>query len=263
MIAVHADTLTPAQAAALGQSLDALKAKVLQLQSQAAAQGSSPAAAGVPLSLKPPALSPEDVVSLQNALSLLASALSDLQSTFARNPQIAAGREAALAAAFQGIGKTLAAISVITGSGPAATVAAATPAPAVNAPSVAQAQPETPSITPLVSSADNGNPAPAAPAEIAQVSSAWSLKNMNWPLVAVVVLIIVAVALWLFWPGEEDERKKTAKKSVAPAPVRSAPLAPPATLISAKPASAPQSPLASVVSAPPQASQQQQQRKPA
>jgi len=67
---VHADTLTPSESAALGQSLQAMKAELLNLQTQAAAQ----------------APSSDDLAAATTALQALSSALGELSQTIATNP---------------------------------------------------------------------------------------------------------------------------------------------------------------------------------
>lgn len=220
-----ADTLTPAQAAAFQQTLDSLKAKLLDLQAQANAQASSqpPVVSGAPLTLQNGAvLSSLDAASLRSTLTLLATALTNLQLTIAQNPQLTAGREGVVLLTLKGIGTTLASIgTTITGSSP---VAIATP----NAPATPAAPPT--ETAPLLSAGGESSPAAATPAnaapQTAQAGSSWSFKNLNWPLVVIIVLVLIAVALWLFWPGEED-RGRT-KRKAAP---QLQPSAPPKTPI--------------------------------
>jgi hypothetical protein len=273
ILPVHAATLTPTEQATLQQSLDAMKAQLLQLESQqAAAQASSPVVSGAKLSLT-------DSAAVNTALTSLAVALTNLQATIQNNPQIATANAQGISLALQGIGKTLVMIgtTVVTGNNSIASTAPApsSPKPA-SAPSVAMNTPAptpTPStgIQPLIGATGNGTPAATTPsaapqsAQVAQVSNAWSLKDIAWPYVAVGILVILAIALWLWWPSEEEDNAK-GKKIVPMVPAK--PEQPPVTILasSGKPISqtpsapAPQTPLSAAVSAP---QQTQQQRKPA
>lgn len=254
----HADnSLTPAEAATLQQSLDAMKAKLLELQTEANAQVNVPA---LPPTLNVATLSAEDKASLRNALALLASALTNLETSLAQNPQLATGREQAVLTALKGIGATLSSIGTTLGG----QAIAATPVPTSIASPVAQSAPA-PSegtMTPLADTSPAAresaltSPANASPAT-AQVGSSWSLKNLNWPLVIVIVLVIAAVALWLFWPGEEEKEKKQKPTVVMNTTRPMAPLqAPMPTVAMPSHVEKPMSPQ--------QSSQpQQQQRKPA
>lgn len=224
----HAQTaspaLTPEQAAMLQQSLNALKTKLLLLQAQAAAQSgsqvSTPAVSGSSLTLGASMLSAQDIASLQNALTLLASALTSLQSELAANPQLAAGREGLVLSALKGIGTTLTAIGTTIGNTSAGSVAysgtpkvSVTPSAGTSGPTAQAA----PSAGPSTQGAQGSLIAPTTPAptanatpETAQVQSIWSLKNLNWPLTIVIILVLAVIALWLFWPGDEDKTKKAA-----------------------------------------------------
>ncbi len=277
----HADnTLTPAQAALMQQTLNTMKAELSELQAQAAAQMGTRAPAPTPAVLGS-SLTPGDTVSLANALSALSTALTGLQSNLASNPQIIAGHEGAILSTLKGVGTTLAMIgATLAGNPSAAPLAVSSPSPsAVAAAPVPQTQsqaqmpapapaPETPTqMTPQTSGATN--PESAAP-QTAQVGTTWSFWNLNWPLIGVIALVVVAVLAWLFWPGGENEEEEMKEKG-SPAP------APAITLTSiAKPVGSPSAPIAtSAVATPlgastgksPQPPQQQQQphqqRKPA
>jgi hypothetical protein len=224
-----ASAYTPAETAALQMQLDSLKAKLLELQAQqAATQASTPVAS---VTYQASSLSAEDLGSIANALSALATALIGLQAQFAANPQFAAEHAPVVLSALQGMGKTLTMIG--TSIGAKSVASAGTPAnsqpiaqgaptaPAASVPVVAQAPVASP---PLL--ATDGNNAAAVP-ETAQVVSSWSFKNLNWPLVIVGILILAAIALWLFWPGEDDSKKAmNMKKNVPSVPARPAPTAP-------------------------------------
>jgi hypothetical protein len=267
----HAQTasLTPAEAAALQQELSTLKAKLLELQAQAAAQQSaqpagsggvmsSPAAQGSSLTLTGPVLSAQDVASLSSALTLLATALQNLQAQFAANPSLATGHETAVLATLQGIGLTLSSIGNAITNAP---VAAAAPAPAAATPSpVAQSSPSAaPSKGTAASPTPEGSlatPSANATPEIAQMGTTFSLNNLNWPLIVVIILILAAIASWLFWPGEGDATRRMARartpappSAAPPAPVKQMPMMP-HTAKSTTQAEPRQTPLASAVAAP-------------
>ncbi|MGC9968927.1 MAG: hypothetical protein ABSC29_04350 [Minisyncoccia bacterium] len=218
-VPAHADeTLSPAQTAVLQQSLDAMKAQLSELQSQAAAQ----AGASV-LTSHVNGLSTEDVASLRSALSLLSSALISLQTSLAQNPQLIAGREGAVLTTLRGVGAVLATIgTTLGGENNVASVSVSAP--------IVQSQPAagtSPYVPPLLSAGGRsamGTPTQmtfaSAVAETAQVGSTWSFKNLNWPLVIVIILVVVAVALWLFWPGGEDKGKPKEDIFLTSTPIR-------------------------------------------
>ncbi|MGC9599146.1 MAG: hypothetical protein ABSE18_02055 [Minisyncoccia bacterium] len=275
-VAAHADdTLTPTQAAVLQQSLTTMKAELLELQAQAAAQTGAPTPVPAVLGSS---LTPEDAASLVNVLSVLSTALTGLQSSLASNPQIIAGHEGAIISTLKDVGTTLAMIGATLAGNPSAAPLAVSSPSAVAAAPVPQVQvqasvpaPETSTqVMPQTSGATN--PESAAP-QTAQVGTTWSLWNLNWPLIGVIALVVVAVLAWLFWPSGENEEEETKEKSM-PLP------APAITLTSiAKPVGSPSAPIAtSAIATPlgvstgkppqppqqPQPSQQQhQQRKPA
>lgn len=222
-----AASLTPEQTAALQTQLDALKANLTQLQLKAA----QPA---IPVPQKTSALTAEDAAALRSALSSLVTALGNLQAEFTTHPELAQQNAPAIFNALQGMTKTLAAISTSVGSVNAGSIALAPPAvsgkivvrsapilaPAAQAvtptiPTVAALTPSATPTQPLVSA--NTNQAASADNQVAQIGSASSFKNMNWPLIVVVILVIAAVALWLFWP-ESDGRKKVVKATASHAP---------------------------------------------
>lgn len=208
-ISAHAQTLTQADASSLQASVDALKAKFAELQAQAGVQRP-------PVLRQAPPISEADARSLNSALSALAGVLTTLQSEFSANPGFAAQNSGGVIIALQGIGNTLAMIGTSLQGAPSASVAAA---PKAGKPTIAQA----PAASPLPSDGANTQSKEEAPLPVsipatAEVSSAWSLRNFNWPLVAAVVLIVAAIALWLWWPTKEKERdgndKGSAKKNM-------------------------------------------------
>lgn len=225
IISAHAETLTPAQAASLQASLDVLKAKLVTLEAEANARHSSPAVSGAPLALQatPLSLSNADVASLRGALTALAGMLTELGAKFSANPQFAAQNSGAVLTALQGIGNTLAMIGTSLGSSnfasgasPAVIAQAAPPASPISMPA------PQPKGTPFSAS----NPVAIVSgandrAQTAEVSSAWSLGKLNWPLVAVTLLALAAMVLWLWWPASENSKNST-KKSASPVPARAA-----------------------------------------
>ena len=228
LFSAHAETLTPAQIGVLQQSLDALKAKLFELRqqaaSQAASQASTPAASGVTLTLQSAPASPvsamtgpsmDETVAIKSALSSLATALSGLQSTVANNPQLVTTNAHGISMALSGIGNSLAMMGTMLGAGHMSSgVVAITLATqsVLSAPVVAVAPSPSAQVAaqPLLSANGNGSPESFSPAadnvQTAQAVSAWSWKNLNWPLVAVGFLILAAIALWLFWPDEEESK---------------------------------------------------------
>jgi hypothetical protein len=277
----HAATLTPAQTAAAQQALDIMKAELLQLQAQAAAQASAsaPVISGTPPTLNSALLSASDITSLQQGLTLLASALSNLRTEFVQNPQLAAGHEAAVLTTLKGIGTTLAMIgSSVTGGTASVPVAAAPAAPTPASPApIAQSAPTAPStVQPLISAPGSQSAVtPEAPAiapsadtipATAEASTSWSWRNLNWPLVIVIVLVVLAVGLWLFWPSDEDDRGKKGTKNdaILSSPVRPVTMNQPmASVNSGKPAMPQQTPLTSAMASHAEPNVSQQQRKPA
>ncbi len=268
------NTLTPAQAAVMQQALNTMKAELRELQAQAAAQTGAPTLAPTPAVLGS-SLTPENAASLANVLSLLTTALTGLQSSLARNPQIIAGHEGAILSTLKGVGTTLAMIGATLAGNPSAAPLAVSSPSAVTAAPVPQAQVQAPTPTPetptqvMPQTSGATNPENTLP-QIAQVGTTWSLWNLNWPLIGVIALVVIAVLTWLFWPGGENEEVEVKERS-SPFP------APTVTLTSiAKPVGSPSAPIATSAVAtplgvpagrspqPPQPSQQpHQQRKPA
>ncbi len=247
----NAQAVSPDQTAQLQQTINTLEAKLMQLQAQA--NGQTVAAPA-------PMISASDAAAVNTALTALTQALSGLQTAIAVNPQMAIANASGISLALQGMSKTLALIGTTLAGGNAVastrTVAVnsgPTGPVAVSAPS-SPAAPASPSVAqPLVSANSNGasvvtTPTVATP-ETAQASSAWSFASIEWPYVIVGLLVLAVIALWLFWPSE-DEGNKKAKKNVGGIPAK------PVTVVPSQP-----TPLATAVSAP--AAPRDQQRKPA
>ncbi|HEX4104289.1 MAG TPA: hypothetical protein VHZ04_02305 [Candidatus Paceibacterota bacterium] len=304
----NAQAISPQEATQLQATLNSVSAELAALQAQANTQanGGATAPAAVTTPTVMTTLSPADAAAVNTALSSLVSALSGLETAIAQNPQVATTNAQGISVALQGIGKTLLAITTtINGgtvaSGPALAQNSTGAAGASGNGSIAAANPPSPStagagsgIAPSTASNGNSAPAvnaaptatPAAAPQTAQVASAFSLKNIRWPYVVAGILVILAVALWLFWPGEgeDNDKKNVVKKSGGnPAPAKPAPAAqsPQMTILASSgksvipPQQMPQTPLASAVSAPAQRNDAanvpkivpsqpaQQQRKPA
>jgi len=211
VISAHAQTLTQADAASLQASVDALKARLADLQAQANVQQPLLSVSGEPVALQQApvtaTLSEADVASLKSALSALAGVLTTLQSEFSANPGFAAQNSGGVIIALQGIGNTLAMI------GTSLQGTSATPVtPVAAAPKASEPAPFAVSNPVAIAPSANNQEQTAA------VSSAWSLGNLNWPLVAIVSLAVAAIALWLWWPSKEEEKggndKRSAKKNV-------------------------------------------------
>lgn len=271
-------TLTPDETAALQAQLDSLTVELAALQAQVAMQTAASAPITPPVMVQTTyGISTEDITSIQSALSMLASALTSLNAQIALDPTLAAGKEPIISSALQGIGTTLVSIgTTVANSGYVYyPVAATTPSPKGTG-SVAQSAPST-QVTPITvppqdavssPSAEGSLAAPAANSipETAQVASGWSFKKMNWPLTIAIILVLAVIAMWLFWPGEEEKKKVVASMK----PMSSGPqvvMQQVNTASTPRPAQ-PQTPLATAMGAPgmkPQATPmpQQQQRKPA
>jgi hypothetical protein len=41
---------------------------------------------------------------------------------------------------------------------------------------------------------------------------------LNWPIILVVLLVVAAIALWLWWPEEGNDGRQAAKQAAKPAP---------------------------------------------
>jgi hypothetical protein len=237
----HAQSMTPAQTAALEQSLADAKASLIQLEMQEGivppAEPGTPSvmpapevtfpATATPTTVTPTTVAPvqasglsaQDVVALKGALGELQSALALVSSQLETNPQLTAN-DVAVVNALQGIGNTLALIGQsATGQStvaPSAPVAVNTPSPVVTnpAPVAAGTTPSAPVAVnvpmPPVPTPSVTLPAPAAnptvsptQTQTAQASSFWSFTEAHWPTITIVLLIILILAI-LLWPGSEE-----------------------------------------------------------
>ena len=234
-----AQSLTPAERAAAQQSLDVLKAKLINLEMQ---QGAIPAgddaisnntavSAATPVvtnsTVTSPAtsLSASEVASLNSALTAFATTLQVLQTRIAQDPNFLSANQQSVMASLQGIATTLASIGTeVSNANIASThpsqpgnIAQANPRTSRSAGSAGSAQTGGTTVTPSTQSNET-TPAPAVttPANTApQTASAFSFSKLNWPLIVVIILIVAAIAIWLFWDTEEQ---KPAVKTVATAP---------------------------------------------
>lgn len=260
-------TIPPQEAAQLQQTIQMMSQELATLQAEAQAQSAGTAAApAAPTQTAAPAtngptitLSASDKASMNSALTALIQALTGLENTIAANPQVATTNERGISAALQGIGATLVSMTATlngTSMASAPTIAAnnsgSNGATAMANPAAPSAANENSNGGTAVSvntapSAASANQAPAAVApETAQASSAFSFGSLRWPYIVAGILAILAIALWLFWPGEDQESQKKGQKKSGNAPV--------------KPAPAPQSPQMTILASsgkpvvPPQAS---------
>jgi hypothetical protein len=216
----HAQTLTPAQTAAIQQQLDVAKATLANLEMQAnvvppvdaGTPGTIPASiagTGSQGATAATALSADQISAFKTTLSTLAAMLTQLDASLATNTTLTPSQETAVQATLNGMQGTLVAMAndVANGGGtnpvansapvaatqPASAPIAVNSAPAVGAPVtpsttvVAQTQPAT---------VDNTVP------QTAQASSLWSFTKAHWPTIVIVLLVIAILAI-LFWPEKE------------------------------------------------------------
>ena len=225
----NAQSLTPAQTAAIQQQLDVAKAQLVQLEMQegmipqgdndlpataaiAATQASAPVQTMAAMTL-----SASDVVAMNTALTSLTAVLVSLQTKIAQNPQFATTNGQDVISALQGIGNTLASIVTEAKNGNIA-MAAPQGLQASGSQSVAQTAPVT-AVNTQVPAAVAGpatlaaiTPAPAAVVpQTAQASSAFSFGALNWPLIIVIILIVAAIAIWLWWDDGEEVKRPVVK----------------------------------------------------
>lgn len=243
MILTHADDLTPTDKAALQQSLDVMKAKLVNLEMQAGSipQGDSGTGTSMTQVLVQPdmqasvqpgqmALSAQDTAAIQSALEALKVALVGLQSEVASNPDMATAKGPIVIATLQGIGNTLATIgTVIQGGDMTPTTGTITPqgiaaAPQIS-PSPSQSFPAMPSVNNPVAQSQTGNGMiPSTPGTVgvvnttepAQTASIWVTMKNNWPLIAITVLVIIAIFLWF----SRDDEQRFAVETIPSIPIR-------------------------------------------
>ncbi len=216
ILRANAQSLPSGDTVSLQATVNALTARVNELKAQAAARAtrevSATVVAATPATAHVLTLS-RDTEPLKSALSLSASALADANAKIATDPAAVAGQEKEVAATLSGIGKTLGSIKyALNGAGPSASIAMAAPQG---------------SLTPLVVAADPAVATPVAvvaaerplaSGDLAQASAALPLKNLNWPFIIVMVVLLAAVGLWLFWPAKAESVKEEAvKKDPVPA----------------------------------------------
>ena len=238
MSTVHAQTatLTPAEKATLSQSLAGLKAKLLDLQAQAAAQAAVSASAptqtvtAAPLTavsaapaagtsaavvVPAPAL---DNATMMNDLAALTAALSKLNQTIAANPaSLTASNLVALQSVLSGMTASLVAMneSLATG-GAVSPVAMAAPIVTVvpsdqSASAAASAQ-----VAPTAANQQPTVAAGASPAvQTAQVANQVSLSRGWMVTFAILVLLLIVFAIWRSGKKEERVSGKPAKQANA------------------------------------------------
>lgn len=221
----HAQTLTPAQTAALQQQLQVAKATLANLEMQAGAvpagdNGMSTVAQ--PATTTQPAagqLSQAEISSFQGTLNALATTLSQLNTSLATNSTLTPAQEQAVQSTLNGMQSTLVAMAnTVSGSNTASgnvppTVAgtpsqstglaqntqpsnmATTPSVKTSPVAVASTTATTPAVTAQIT------PSTEAP-QTAQASSLWSFTKSHWPTIAI-ILLILAILIILFWPEKE------------------------------------------------------------
>ncbi len=208
-VSAHAATagLTPAEAAVLQSELSVLEAKLHTLQAEAAARGiysasALPGSAPVPGGLT---LSAQDRASLTQALAGLSANLAAAARELAADPTLG-GRKEQVASAVEKIGTTLAAIGNTVAGGAASPVAySAQSSPKATVSALVGAKPQSkPTATRTSRSAQSPVASITPAAGTVKSGLALALAQVNWPLTVVIVLILAAMALWLFWPVEED-----------------------------------------------------------
>ena len=207
-VSAHAATasLTPAEAAVLQSELSVLEAKLHTLQAEAAARGIYPASALLKSAPIPGGLtlSTQERASLTQALAGLSANLAVAARELAADPTLG-GHKEQVASAVGKIGTMLAAIGNTVAGGAASPVASSVQSPPkATASALVGAKPQSkPTATRASRSAQSPVASIAPAAGTVKSGLALALAQVNWPLTVVIVLILAAMALWLFWPVEE------------------------------------------------------------
>ncbi len=235
---VHAQTVTTntENTAALQQELDVAKATLINLELQAGMipAGDSQLGTGAAATATPSGtqgatgISASQAAYFNGVLSQLGSALVTLRDTLQANPNMNATQISAIASTLGSMQGTVSAISgEISQAGQGSQVAVTTPAAntgsaaaatgngATNthtATGVAQAAPATTSPSTGTATATAANPVQTT----AQASSIWSFTASNWPVLAIILLVLAILAI-LFWP-EKEAKAPTVQQSAAPSP---------------------------------------------
>lgn len=222
----HAQTLTPAQTAAIQQQLDVAKATLANLEMQAnvvppvdagtpgtipasiagtGSQGATPVVAATAAT----ALSADQISAFKTTLSTLAAMLTQLDASLATNTTLTPSQETAVQATLNGMQGTLVAMAndVANGGGTnpvansapvAATQPASAPIAVNSAPAVAAVATPSTTVVAQTQPATVDNTVP----QTAQASSLWSFTKAHWPTIVIVLLVIAILAI-LFWPEKE------------------------------------------------------------
>jgi len=227
----HAQSLTPAEAAALEQELAVAKASLIKLEMDngmipVGDSGTAPTPAQTmmpaPVVTQTNTISAANLAAVNVTLDSLKSTLATIASEFSSNPELAGSNPAGVLSTLQGIGNTLALIGndaqgmVVSPAPQTAPVAMVQPTPA-KTPVVAQANPATnpapttPATTPAPVTispnpvAVNTAPSPAVASvpQTAQASSFWTFTEAHWPTITIIILIILILAI-LLWPQSEE-----------------------------------------------------------
>jgi hypothetical protein len=274
---VHAQTVTTntENTAALQQELDVAKATLINLEMQAGmipagdsqlgtgatATASTAAPAGTQVTT---GISASQAAYFNGVLSQLGTALVDLKATLQANPNMNATQIAAIASTLGSMQGTVSTISgEIAQANQGSPVAVTTPTPSANtgsaatpaagngattktqpATGVAQAAPATTSPAAGASTGTASNPVQTT----AQASSIWSFTASNWPVLAIILLVLAILAI-LFWP-EKEAKAPTVQKAATPSSPKAPSVAQTATQSSADTQAKPTAQTATTASTP-------------
>ncbi len=232
---VHAQT---ADTAALKQQLDVAHATLVNLEMRAGMipQGDTQIAESIPATSQPSqaaavtvttGLTESQIAYFDGVLTQLGTMLSELNTAIAANPTMDQAQLSAVASTLGTMKDTVSAITVQIAQDEQANASVAITSPLTpsqtaaptagtgsnaSAPTVtAQATSSAPAGAAVTAAVNTANPAAAT----AQASSFWSFTKSNWPVLAIIVLVIAILAI-LFWP--EKEAKAPVVKSSGAAP---------------------------------------------
>lgn len=223
----YAQTAPSTNTASLQQQLDLAKAELSNLEMQAGmipnGDGGTALAATSIMSDSGTAATPAtsnaslsaaDRTEINTALGALANLLVSLQTKIANDPQFLKNNETEVAQSLQVMANTIALIgkSLPTQSAAVAMTPETQGATPSNSGVTALTAPTTvPAPTAATApSAPSNQTAPTGAVENtvatqpAETASAFSFSKLNWPLIIVILLIIAAIAIWLFWDDGED-----------------------------------------------------------
>ncbi|MGD1003383.1 MAG: hypothetical protein ABR884_02295 [Minisyncoccia bacterium] len=242
----HAQTLTPAQTAAIQQQLDVANATLANLEMQAGivppvdagtpntipasiAGTGSQSATPVVVAAATTELSAAQISAFKTTLSALAATLTQLDASLATNTTLTPSQETAVQATLNGMQGTLVAMandvansgnSPVANSAPIAATQPASAPVAVNnmPPSVAAAQTPSTTVVAQTQPAITNNAVP----QTAQASSIWSFTKAHWPTIVIVLLVIAILAI-LFWPEKKEPVRTVSTGAAGSGKPKSAP----------------------------------------